>query len=101
MAYLQSQVSQVVKHDNPDESKDFRQLVLFLFTWNPAKTLISTITNEPVVPGGMAIDNDGNSSLNSSDIFPARIALYESLLAYFPELMREPKLNLVDLIPMA
>jgi hypothetical protein len=79
--------------------------VLFLFSWNPAKPAKIPGTSEPIgVAGGMAIDDNGvqgkELSLNELDIFPGRIALYESLLAYFPELMREPKLNLVDLIPM-
>ncbi|KAJ3357343.1 Muskelin 1, intracellular mediator containing kelch motif [Kappamyces sp. JEL0680] len=82
LTYLQTKVSESVCHDIPEESKVFRELVLFLFSWNPKKP-----------------ENKGDISTPDS-VFSARINLYESLLAYFPEAMREPKANLIDLIPM-
>ena len=37
LGYLQTQVSQTANHDDPEESQQFRSLVLFLFSWNPKK----------------------------------------------------------------
>jgi hypothetical protein len=34
------------------------------------------------------------------DMFAGRIELYESLLEYFPQSMREPKNHLIDLVTM-
>lgn len=37
LAYLQTHVSQKVDHEDIEESKVFRQLVMFLFSWNSTK----------------------------------------------------------------
>ena len=94
LSYLQTKVSQVVNHEDPEESKVFRELVLFLFSWNP-KEGGSDTTNS------VAGNSQGKIICLILESFPARIALYESLLSYFPESMREPRSNLIDLIPMS
>lgn len=35
------------------------------------------------------------------DVFVSRTNLYENILAYFPDCMREPRSNLVDLVPVS
>ncbi|KAJ3106961.1 Muskelin 1, intracellular mediator containing kelch motif [Phlyctochytrium planicorne] len=66
----------------------------------------STLSTSSVGLGGMATSSLGNQlsvrphpGFNlSEDPFQTRTELYESLLEFFPESMREPKGNLVDLI---
>ncbi|KAJ3316887.1 Muskelin 1, intracellular mediator containing kelch motif [Boothiomyces sp. JEL0866] len=71
--FLQTKVSQYVNHFDPEESKQFQMLAMNLFSWNANKT---------------------------DDLFTGRIGLYQDLLRYFPDSMREPHANLVDLVPM-
>ncbi|KAL5034044.1 hypothetical protein RTP6_001923 [Batrachochytrium dendrobatidis] len=94
LQYLQSQVSQFVNHTDEEESKSFRDISSCLFRWSPA------------CRGSTATNADGESSSNISlpqvnESYLIRTQIYESLLEYFPDYMREPKENLVDLVPMS
>lgn len=79
--YLQSKVSLVVNHEDPEESKVFRELAINLFSWKDNREL-----------------SDGKQYVILA--FTTRMKLYERVLEYYPDAMREPKANLVDLIPM-
>ncbi|ORX89838.1 hypothetical protein K493DRAFT_64679 [Basidiobolus meristosporus CBS 931.73] len=74
--YLQHQVSEVVNHHDTEESAEFRTLTTSLFGQEE--------------PG--EVDKDATHQ--------ERTELYETLLEYFPEEMKQPKGNLVDLVPM-
>ncbi|KAJ2999772.1 Muskelin 1, intracellular mediator containing kelch motif [Globomyces sp. JEL0801] len=80
LQYLQTSISQVVDHSDEAESKEFRELTLHLFSWNPR-------TNNDLM-------------VEKKNAYPDRSKLYDVLLTYFPENMREPKANLIDLVPM-
>ncbi|KAI8900611.1 Muskelin N-terminus-domain-containing protein [Globomyces pollinis-pini] len=80
LQYLQTSISQVVDHSDEVESKEFRELTLHLFSWNPR-------TNNDLM-------------VEKKNAYPDRSKLYDVLLTYFPENMREPKANLIDLVPM-
>ncbi|KAJ3217804.1 Muskelin 1, intracellular mediator containing kelch motif [Dinochytrium kinnereticum] len=125
LSYLQNDIAEVVDHDDETESKSFRELTQWLFQWQASEQRNSTAwsdnafassqhgtssgaTTSSVGLGGLA---SGGSSLGgqlsvrahpgfsiSEDPFQTRTELYESLLEFFPEGMREPKGNLVDLI---
>ena len=121
LQYLQSQVSQFVNHTDEEESKSFRDISSCLFRWSPA-CRGSTATNAdgesssnislPQVNGELDVlkcyrlmqftDKCTNSYTNMvSESYLIRTQIYESLLEYFPDYMREPKENLVDLVPMS
>ena len=85
--YLKNHVSYLVDHNDPDETLEFRKLSLYLVSWN---------FNQ----GGMVSSNTPGFFKLMNDVFQGRYNLYESLLNYFPESMREPKDCLIDLIPM-
>jgi len=71
LKYLQVQLAQVVEHSNKDESLEFRGLSASLFNKNKDET---------------------------HDTFQERTELFEKLLEFFPEEMKQPKENLIDLI---
>ncbi|CAG8433639.1 10927_t:CDS:10 [Diversispora eburnea] len=66
------QLSQVVDHSNESESKKFQSLTSNLFH--------KAVPGEPI------------------DLFNSRTELFEKLLEYFPEEMKQPKGNLLDLV---
>ena len=113
LSYLQTQVSEVVNHDDEQESKVFRELTMHLFQWSTAiegNSASGIKTGHIVKPasgsssgapaGGLVFNPASNESKALKDIYLMRTELYESLLEYFPDSMREPKDNLVDLVPM-
>jgi hypothetical protein len=56
LQYLQVNVSKVVNHDDPSESQTFRELAMYLFAWNGAKSPM-----EELNVGGMAVDASAKS----------------------------------------
>ncbi|RHZ78628.1 hypothetical protein Glove_158g98 [Diversispora epigaea] len=73
LLYLQIQLYQVVDHSNQSESEEFRSLTPNLFHK-------AEVSDEPL------------------NLFNARTELFEKLLEYFPEEMKQPKGNLLDLV---
>ncbi|KAJ3398773.1 hypothetical protein HDV05_002324 [Chytridiales sp. JEL 0842] len=114
LEYLQTQVSSCVDHKDEGESKEFRELTGWLFKWKEGGLFDTSVGSRflasvpPVVSGGGAAVGSGGvagglataerTSNPSQDPYYTRTELYESLLEYFPEGMREPKENMVDLI---
>lgn len=76
MTYLQEKLAEIVDHSNDDERKEFQLLSENLF-----KT-----------------SNENLSEGSQSDTFKARLALFDSLVEFFPESMTQPRENLMDLI---
>ncbi|KAJ3154115.1 Muskelin 1, intracellular mediator containing kelch motif [Geranomyces michiganensis] len=104
LKYLQSDLAAAVDHSDEEESKRFRELTQFLFQRGAAGAG-DTMTNARRANsergvGGLAtgLDHDGN--VMNDDGYQARTELYETLLGFFPDSMREPKDNLVDLVQM-
>jgi len=91
LKFLQNNVSEVVNHNDENESKEFRELTQYLFN-------IQKINDS----NNMKNDNkiQGKNDI-PSDIYQERTKLYEFLLKYFPNSMKEPLENLVDLVPMS
>lgn len=74
LEYLQTRLREVVDHDDLDQATEFRHLAARLFQRGPKSP-----------------DDD-------DDDYEARIAVYESLLLYFPVAMAQPRENLIDLV---
>jgi len=91
LKYLQNNVSEVVNHNDENESKEFRELTKFLF--NNKKE-----TNPNENPKINTIQEKDDMS---TDVYQERTELYEFLLKYFPNSMKEPLENLVDLVPIS
>jgi len=88
LKYLQNNVSEVVNHNDENESKEFRELTQFLFDSQKS-------------PDSNKIDNIQGKNDIPDNIYKERTELYEFLLKYFPTSMKEPLENLVDLVPMS
>lgn len=80
MQYLQTSLSDIVDHDDPDQSKEFQQLPPLLFQDHKCS------------------DKKGESI--ESECHHRRSKLYEQLALFFPESMTQPKGNLLDLVPI-
>ncbi|KAK9765181.1 hypothetical protein K7432_006694 [Basidiobolus ranarum] len=89
--YLQHQVSEVVNHFDSEESTEFRTLTTSLF----GQEEVDEVDKDEV------IERDETNEVNEGDErHQERTELYETLLEYFPDEMKQPKGNLVDLVPM-
>ncbi|BFZ08913.1 hypothetical protein BsWGS_11952 [Bradybaena similaris] len=85
MAYLQTDLANVVDHNDSEETKEFQLLASSLFS-----------------SGSVAIDSEtvDFSEDCSSPYFSQRTELFDHLVEFFPETMTQPKQNLVDLVPL-
>ncbi|KAI9137613.1 Muskelin N-terminus-domain-containing protein [Paraphysoderma sedebokerense] len=85
LKYLQTHVIQVVNHADEEESAKFRALSSSLF----------------VSPENQESDStDSGMQSHQQIFFKSRTELYEKLVDYFPENMKQPKGSLIDLIKM-
>lgn len=69
--FLQTSLSEVVDHSNEEESAKFRALSASLFA---------------------------NRDSTATELFAARTAVYEELLVFFDDAVKQPHANLIDLI---
>ncbi|CAH1783153.1 unnamed protein product, partial [Owenia fusiformis] len=79
LEYLQTSLTDVVDHDDPNEIKEFQLLT---------STLFKNATEEPV------LETDVNLNYKS------RSKLFDSLVSFFPDHMTQPQGNLIDLITL-
>ncbi|KAJ3288309.1 Muskelin 1, intracellular mediator containing kelch motif [Rhizoclosmatium sp. JEL0117] len=95
LEFLRTRVAEVVDHADEGESKEFRDLAQYLFSW---KNSVAVSGGGGGVGGLVATETgSGGEGLSA---FTMRSEVYDLLLDYFPTSMREPKGNLVDLIDM-
>ncbi|KAI9001723.1 Muskelin N-terminus-domain-containing protein [Gaertneriomyces semiglobifer] len=99
LKYLQTDLAAVVNHDDQQESKDFRELTQYLFARGPTSEK-GARTCSPAREGGFSGGLATGLRLDSRDPYQARSELYEKMLGFFPDSMREPRDNLVDLVQM-
>lgn len=84
----------MVDHSNKDESLEFRGLSASLFNKNKGKLNYTLIKRNKIL-----INSPINILLDEAhDTFQERTELFEKLLEFFPEEMKQPKENLIDLI---
>ncbi|TPX47932.1 hypothetical protein SeLEV6574_g02348 [Synchytrium endobioticum] len=111
LAFLQHELAAVVNHQDEKESKEFRELTQWLFKWNAPSSWGAAASSSCNKKEGMEMSGIGGmvasprntasiDGIKGEDAFLARTALYEQLLEFFPESMREPRGNLVDLVPI-
>ncbi|KAI8849074.1 Muskelin N-terminus-domain-containing protein [Chytridium lagenaria] len=116
--YLQNEIADVVNHEDEAESKAFRELTQWLFQWQPAAAP-SQLPQQPQMAWGASGSTDaqggsgyqpgssvglggmatGGASFGSQLSVRAHPASFmKAFWTFFPEGMREPKGNLVELI---
>ncbi|XP_012935580.1 muskelin isoform X1 [Aplysia californica] len=91
MTYLQTELAQVVDHQNPEETKEFQLLASSLF---PCSAVDDDEFTESMEEAVTAVPSFGNPH------FAQRTQLFDALVEFFPDSMTQPKENLVDLIPL-
>ncbi|TPX30166.1 hypothetical protein SmJEL517_g06204 [Synchytrium microbalum] len=112
LSFLQQELGAVVNHADEKESKEFRELTQWLFKWGTSPVWNNNSGNNVssgVVKGAelsgigglVASPSRGSSCQGREDPYVARSTLYEQLLDFFPESMREPRGNLTELVSMA
>lgn len=84
LSFLQTDISAIVNHDDPQESSEFRQLASSLFT---------TLPPAPPSPFTAA---EGLSTLCKT----RRNEVYQELSSYFPEEMTQPRESILDMVKL-
>ncbi|XP_069681633.1 muskelin [Periplaneta americana] len=79
--YLQTTLSEIIDHDDPEQTKEFQLLTAVLFREQEDRSI--------------AMIQDGDV-----DCHHQRSQLFDQLVAFFPDSMTQPTGNLIDLIPL-
>lgn len=87
LAYLKDVVGACVRHESRQESFEFRQLTAELFERGIG---VSGVGGGKSAADAMDVD--------PLDVYKLRNELYEQLLEFFPDAMKQPTGNLIDLI---
>ncbi|XP_066283972.1 muskelin-like [Branchiostoma lanceolatum] len=82
LQFLQCDLASIVDHEDDEETREFQQLASTLFK-----------SKEEIADG-----YNMHFLTDVDDHFPGRTQLFDTLVAFFPEHMAQPKGNLVDLI---
>ena len=102
LKYLQVQLAQVVDHSNENESSEFYGLSKSLIHEDKGKIIniyLWILINDKNIKIANRLLNLNHILLDETrDIFHERTELYEKLLEFFSEEMKQPKGNLIDLI---
>ena len=104
LKYLQVELSQCVNHEDEQESLEFRNLTTNLFEKPSISASGTSGASSATSPSDAGSHASGSSTTGMAAsvrelIFKLRTELYETLLEYFPDSMKQPKGSLVELIP--
>jgi muskelin len=113
--FLQTEVSSVVDHSDPQETEIFRSLLANLIGIDPSRagrpaspdevwtneireqTITAEKLRESVDPLELASNSENSGTKLSGARFKQRMDLFESLMEYISEEAKQPSGNLVDL----
>nr|CAD7442984.1 unnamed protein product [Timema bartmani] len=84
LQYLQTSLSEIIDHENSEQTKEFQLLASVLFQEQDEK--------ETHLGAGHNIDESGCHHRRSQ--------LFDQLIEFFPSFMSQPKANLIDLISL-
>lgn len=92
LEYLQNDISEIIDHDDEEQTKDFQLLTSVLFH-----------EKQSLLPGPEAPCVPSSSSANFSEaltreLHQRRTELFDKLMEFFPEKLTQPRANLVDLL---
>ncbi|CAG7818322.1 unnamed protein product [Allacma fusca] len=93
LLYLQTSLSELINHEDPQQTKEFQRLTLLLFSSDEDDTEGLRLLEEEE---GAVCGEDSKDE----DRVLKRSQLFDKLIRYFPEEMTQPKINLVDLLPL-
>lgn len=87
---MQTKVSEIIDHQDEEQTKEFQQLASFLFS------------NENSKMGNIFINSNEMKGITYStqSVHARRIELFDKLTEFFPESLSQPRANLIDLLPL-
>eukprot|EP01135_Chromosphaera_perkinsii_P004865 Nk52_evm11s301 gene=Nk52_evmTU11s301 len=105
LKYLQNDLAETVNHESKKESAEFRSLTSTLFQQKRISSCAGSSVGSPpddskMVPESPVSVNLSLSGVEHNDHYKRRTQLYEELLQFFPEHMKQPKGNLIDLLSL-
>eukprot|EP00163_Fabomonas_tropica_P000623 TRINITY_DN1039_c1_g4_i1.p1 TRINITY_DN1039_c1_g4~~TRINITY_DN1039_c1_g4_i1.p1 ORF type:complete len:354 (+),score=65.84 TRINITY_DN1039_c1_g4_i1:130-1191(+) len=93
LQFLQSELAEVVDHDDQAKSEEFRNLATALFHSEAADSPTSSVAID--LKFGIGSLKSGDPEL---DLYKQRTILFETLLQYFPKSMTQPQGNLIEML---
>ncbi|XP_033315653.1 muskelin isoform X1 [Bombus bifarius] len=102
LEYLQTKVSEIIDHNDVEQTKEFQLLTSLLFREQNSLLGEATNSNSSDAVLGNLINMDTSSLCYSTtrDIHSLRTELYDKLTEFFPESSTQPRANLIDLLPL-
>ncbi|CAD1479858.1 unnamed protein product, partial [Heterotrigona itama] len=100
LEYLQTKVSEIIDHNDVEQTKEFQLLTSLLFREQNLRGARNSNGSDAVL--GNLVDMDTSSFWCSTtrDIHTLRTELYDKLTEFFPESSTQPRANLIDLLPL-
>ncbi|KAJ8686742.1 hypothetical protein QAD02_022536 [Eretmocerus hayati] len=96
LLYLQTKVSEMIDHENPEQTKEFQLLASRLFQDRNSCTSLMMQDDSDTAD---IIALSATESLEMK-MHMRRTELYDKLSEFFPESLTQPRVNLIDLLPL-
>ncbi|XP_012154161.1 muskelin 1 isoform X2 [Megachile rotundata] len=102
LEYLQTKVSEIIDHNDVEQTKEFQLLTSILFREQNSLLGEAANSNNPNAVLGNLVNMDTSSLYcpTTRDIHTLRTELYDKLTEFFPESLTQPRANLIDLLPL-
>ncbi|KAL2740581.1 muskelin [Vespula squamosa] len=101
LEYLQTKVSEIIDHDDTEQTKEFQLLTSILFreqTRSLDEAVSSNSASSTVLGNFLGMNTD--QYITVRNVHTLRIELYDKLAEFFPESLTQPRVNLIDLLPL-
>ncbi|XP_046813351.1 muskelin isoform X2 [Vespa crabro] len=101
LEYLQTKVSEIIDHDDTEQTKEFQLLTSILFreqTRSLDEAAGSNSASSTVLGNFLGMNTD--QCITVRNVHTLRIELYDKLAEFFPESLTQPRVNLIDLLPL-
>ncbi|KAF3425856.1 hypothetical protein E2986_01738 [Frieseomelitta varia] len=99
LEYLQTKVSEIIDHNDMEQTKEFQLLTSLLFKEQNLREARYSDSSNAVL--GNVVDMDTTSWCSTMrNIHTLRTELYDKLTEFFPESSTQPRANLIDLLPL-
>ncbi|XP_066584109.1 muskelin [Prorops nasuta] len=96
LEYLQTEVSEMIDHNDEEQTKEFQLLTSSLFRES------TSLQDEDSADSSQILLNTfvGTSGQYTRNTHTLRTELYDKLTEFFPESLTQPRANLIDLVPL-
>ncbi|XP_046388437.1 muskelin [Ischnura elegans] len=101
--YLQTSLSEIVDHNDPEQTKEFQLMAAVLFRdedGSGEEDCSSIGAHSQSSKEGMDSGDEHALLVATSECHIRRSRLFDRLVEFFPESMTQPRSNLIDLVPL-